>query len=591
MARGPVRVPADQLNEKVLGTGELMKPDKGKTKAPDELRRQAEKIVKARKGKAPKGVEEDTQRLFHALQVHQVELEMQNEELRRAQMEIVDSRNRYYELYDFAPVSYFTFDERGRILEVNLSGAELLGVERRVLLKKRFSEWVLPADQDIFYFHRSTVFNNGTKQTCELHLVKKDGSLLYTQLKSAAVPNAEGKTTACRTAIADITDRKRADDAMKESEKRYQTLAAISPVGIFHTSPKGDCLYVNEQWSKITGLTAGEASGRGWIRAIHPDDRARVTEEWYRSVQAKTPFQSEYRFQRPDGTTTWVLGQAASERTLSGGLLGFVGTVTDISNRKHAEEKIQEARYELERRVEERTRELADINRELNLKIKEGKTYQEKLRSLTKELLLAGERERNRIATGLHDQIGQSLSIAKMKIGLVLEADIDSETIVATKEIREILNQTIGDIRSLVFELHPPILYQIGFEEACEWLAVQFQQKYKIDIEIEPAQHQDPIREELRILLFQAVRELLMNVVKHAKTRWCKITIRRESGVIQTTVEDDGVGFAASEAGDAKGFGMFSIRERVETLGGSFSIRSGPGQGTFAVLKVPLGDG
>ena len=94
-----------------------------------------------------------------------------------------------------------------------------------------------------------------------------------------------------------------------------------------------------------------------------------------------------------------------------------------------------------------------------------------------------------------------------------------------------------------------------------------------------------PSREELRVLLFQAVRELLMNVVKHAKARWCRITTHRGSGVIQITVEDNGVGFVASAAGDAKGFGLFSIQERIETLGGSILIRSGPGQGTYVFLK------
>ncbi|KKM53085.1 hypothetical protein LCGC14_1554350 [marine sediment metagenome] len=140
-----------------------------------------------------------------------------------------------------------------------------------------------------------------------------------------------------------ITERKRAEEALRESERRYQTLAKVSPVGIFHTDPDGDCLYVNERWCEITGLTVEQALRDGWAQALHPDDRDRVSTEWYRAATRNEVFRSEYRFQRPDGRITWVYGQARVETDSSGTPTAYVGTITDITEGKRAEEALRES--------------------------------------------------------------------------------------------------------------------------------------------------------------------------------------------------------------------------------------------------------
>ncbi len=148
------------------------------------------------------------------------------------------------------------------------------------------------------------------------------------------------------------------------SDRRYATLAEASPVGIFYTDITGHCLYVNEKWSTIAGLTAAIALGEGWSSALHPDDRSRVMTEWYEAVQQNISFQSEYRFQNAAGVITWVYGQAIAERDDTGNILGYVGTITDISDRKRLETV-------LEQRVLDRTIELAQINQRLQQEIQE----------------------------------------------------------------------------------------------------------------------------------------------------------------------------------------------------------------------------
>ncbi|MEB3230714.1 MAG: PAS domain-containing protein [Leptolyngbyaceae bacterium] len=144
-----------------------------------------------------------------------------------------------------------------------------------------------------------------------------------------------------------------AEDILRVSEQRYATLASLAPVGIFRTDINGNCIYVNERWCNIAGLTPEAAAGQGWQRALHPDDRDSISTEWYQSAQEQRPFELEYRFQRPDGYVTWVYGQSTAEYDDSGHILGYVGTVTDISDRKQAEQalKLMEERLQATQRI------------------------------------------------------------------------------------------------------------------------------------------------------------------------------------------------------------------------------------------------
>ena len=197
-----------------------MKKDKIRPKQSIDLRKRAEELLSKKPEDIQNTVEEDTQKLIHELEVYQIELEMQNEELREAQAELEESRTKYFDLYDLAPIGYFTFDQKGLILEVNLTGAELLGVERKYLLKRGFSRFVVPDLRDVFHLHCQRTFATGTKQTCDLKLVKKDRKQFYAQLQSAVAQDAEGSFIQLRTTISDLTDLKKAEQAVQET-RRY----------------------------------------------------------------------------------------------------------------------------------------------------------------------------------------------------------------------------------------------------------------------------------------------------------------------------------------------------------------------------------
>jgi len=189
--------------------------------------------------------------------------------------------------------------------------------------------------------YRSVFNNKSTLLTVETTTL--DEKQVTTETRKIPIFDDEENVIQIITIIRDITERKEAEQKLKESKEKYSTLAKLSPVGIFHTDQKGDYLYINERWSQIAGLTLDEALGGSWIGGLHPNDRKRVTAEWYNAVENQVPFESEYRFKRLDGKTSWVYGQAIAIKDDLGKITGYVGTITDISARKLTELKLKES--------------------------------------------------------------------------------------------------------------------------------------------------------------------------------------------------------------------------------------------------------
>ncbi|MFQ5436318.1 MAG: PAS domain-containing protein, partial [Anaerolineae bacterium] len=193
------------------------------TKKPDklnDLRRRAEATWSGQAVDLSQLSPADLHHLVHELQVHQIELELQNEDLRQAQEQLAISQARYADLYDFAPVGYFTLDRKSMIQQANLTGADMLGVPRNELLQLPLSRFVAPDSQDDFYRHCRQTLQEGEKQTCEILLVKKDGSVFYARLESTAVPNPDGRISQMHTIVSDISGRVRAEDALREAHER-----------------------------------------------------------------------------------------------------------------------------------------------------------------------------------------------------------------------------------------------------------------------------------------------------------------------------------------------------------------------------------
>jgi len=253
-----------------------MKKD-NKNMGDSSLRRQAEKKLEEAQGgpEAPSGMLPEDISLIHELQVHQIELKMQNEELRRIQSELERERDRYSNLYDFSPVGYFTMSEKGIIEEVNLTGAAMAGIDRRALIGMPFSLLVFKDDQDILYKHRQSLLETEVPGSCELRFVKKDGHEFFARLECMVVKDMEGDLRQIRAAVSDITGRKLAEAALRESEEKYRNLYESMVQGVVYQDLKGRITEANPAAEHLLGLTPDQLSGitladHRW-RAIHED--------------------------------------------------------------------------------------------------------------------------------------------------------------------------------------------------------------------------------------------------------------------------------------------------------------------------------
>jgi signal transduction histidine kinase len=218
--------------------------------------------------------------------------------------------------------------------------------------------------------------------------------------------------------------------------------------------------------------------------------------------------------------------------------------------------------------------------------------YQVQLKSLASELTLTEERERRKIALDIHDRISQGLVISKMKLEQLRESEASDHIAGELDEVCHMLGQSIDSGRLLTFDLGSPILYELGFEVAvAEWLTEQVR-KHNIETEFEDDEEPKPLDDDVRGVLFRMVRELLFNVVKHAGAKKVKVSIFRDDTLLKVLVEDNGVGFEPNKiariGSRTGGFGLFSIRERLEQLGGRLEIESAPGRGCTAIITVPL---
>jgi PAS domain S-box-containing protein len=226
---------------------------------------------------------EDSQYLIHELRVHQIELEMQNQELRDAQESLEDSRSRYCDLYDFAPTGYFTISEKGMILEVNLTGAEQLGIGRSSLIKKPFSRFIHKDDADIFYLHSHEIMKSEKRRTCQIRLKRKDKTEFYAHLESIAVNDSNGNYNHMRTAVINITERVQAEKIIKQSEENYERLLESISDGIAILDRNWQYVLVNKALMQMTGKSKEDLLGSK-IMDVFPDVEDTKFFKTYRKV-------------------------------------------------------------------------------------------------------------------------------------------------------------------------------------------------------------------------------------------------------------------------------------------------------------------
>jgi PAS domain S-box-containing protein len=480
-------------------------------------------------------------------------------------------------------------DQSGYIIYSNPAVEEIYGLSHEELKGKHISE--LTEDSEFANNVIIPSINKHGKWDGEIRVRDKNGKAFPIWLAAFMVNDSNGQPMGIIGIVRDLTERKLAEEALRESEEKYRLLFEKAPLGIFHFDKDGNVTDCNEKFAEIIGAPKEKIVNFNLMKSLKDK---KMIEAVKVTLNGKFGYYEGDYLSVVGGKLTPVKADFGPILSKSGSVKGGIGVFEDITERKQAEEKLKKYHEQLEELVRERTRELVEANKHLQVEIgvrkkaeKQLIKYQKQLQSLTSQLSLIEENEKRRIATELHDCVGQTLALSKIKLGLLNKSVSTPEHKDIIREILQLIEQTIKETRTLTFELSPPILYELGLRQAVKWLIDQFREKHGLNITLEDNGVEKPFDNNTRFFLFQAVRELLVNVVKHAKANNVKITMRGDNSRLRITIEDDGVGFS-SNANNYSGYGLFNIRERMNHINGTFEIKSIPGQGTTVILDAPF---
>lgn len=475
------------------------------------------------------------------------------------------SERLYRTLTENSPDIIMRYDRKCRRVYVNPSYSRESGIAtdmaRGISVEKLWPEGMNISGKDLASILRR-VMENGIP--AELFLEWKNqetGRVASHILNVVAERESDGTVSGCLAIGHNISGR-------REAEFRLARLAESSPGVMFNLLLRPDgtaCMpYVSVRMEALSGIRPEDVTEdmSAVFARIHPDDRVRVHQSIMESARTLTSWHSEFRVRHPARGSVWLEGRSTPEPRPDGGVF-WSGFFHDITERKEAEEALD--------------------------------AKQRQLSSMAVELSLAEEQERRRIASELHDHIGQQLLLTRIKLGSLasrLEGSEDEETY---RDIQELLGQTIDDVRSLTQQLNPPLLSSVGLEAALEWLARRMERDYSVRVHFSDDGRRKPLCAELRTVLYQSARELLINVAKHAGSAEAWLHVGRDGTMFRLIVKDRGSGFACPSGQEMQvarngSYGLFNIRQRTEYLGGTLEIDTVPGRGTCVTLRVPLMD-
>jgi len=573
-----------------------------------ELRLRAEETARADAASWPENINhlspEEAQRTLHELRVHQIELEMQNEELRRTQVELADSKASYVDLYDFAPVGYCTVGKQGLILKANLAAADLLGVARNALVRAQFSRFVVPGDQDAYYLYRKQLFASVTPQVCELRLVRSGSSPFWAHLEATAVQAADGMPV-FHVVVSDITKRKRAEERLaEERQQREDVLIDLfegAPVAYHEFDMHGVLTRVNGALCALLGYQADEMLGRPVWDFVSAAEREVSRETVLRVLSGEEPLNVvRRRYVRRDGAELLLEIHARLIRNESGEVKCLRSALLDVTAAARDAELVRQyvMNLELSYELQERT------NAELAL----AKDRAEAATQAKSEFLATMSHE---IRTPMNGVIGMT--------GLLLATPLTDEQRSYAEIVRssgEALLYVVNDILDfskieagkLELEIGPFDLHH-AIEDVLDMLTVKARDKklelmlsYSVDAPREFLGDPSRIRQVLLNLLGNAIKFTDCGHVLVEVT--CKAV---SDGVVRTliAVHDTGVGIPAERQGGlfqmfqqadssttrkygGTGLGLAIAKQLVELMGGTISLTSEVGEGSSVAFEIPF---
>jgi two-component system sensor histidine kinase UhpB len=521
---------------------------------------------------------------------------------------LTESEGRYRQLFDnlndaifITPA--FSSVQDAKIVEANTEASLLLGYDLDELRQFSLADLAPAANRPGLsaMIQRLQVEKHALYKTVQ---VAKDGSQIPVEIHAHLV-DLLGRP-AIMSLVRNITERQQAENALLQSEARFRAIFDGAAIGMAVVDLEGRFVAANPACQKDTGYPEAALIGKHVSELSFPGDPDPELEMFAALATGKLDhYQIEKRFQGKEGQVIWGNLTVSLVRDPEGRPQFAIGMVEDITARKGAEDALRQAHAELERRVLERTTELALTNLDLQFEVEERRTAEaalrqskEQLQALTSQLLDAQEAERRRISLELHDELGQALLLLKFKFSALFnKSEKKSQTLKKDYDLLlHDLDGIIENVRRLALDLSPSILEELGLSSALRFLLEQVGKYSAINLSSLDIDGIDGLfTPHTEVNIYRIFQESLTNIVRHSQARKISIAIKRQGDKVFFTVEDDGSGFDVDKIlgreASRRGLGLAAIQERLRIEGGEFKIQSQEGAGTRISFSLPIPPG
>jgi PAS domain S-box-containing protein len=413
-----------------------------------------------------------------------------------------------------------------------------------------FRRYVHPEDRKLVLDAVNNARLNHKPYSAEFRVVWPDGTQRWVSAEGKFYYSPKGEPKRMLGMAQDVTERRRAEDSLRESEQRFRLVANAAPVMIWMSGPDKLCTYFNQSWLEFTGRSIEAELGNGLADGVHPDDLQACLESYVEAFDRRECFKIEYRLRRHDGEYRWVFNIGVPRFSADGSFSGYIGSCLDISDRKLAEEALS---------------------------------------SVSRKLIEAHEEERTHIARELHDDINQRIALVAVNLERLkqnLPAGVDTGGRI--DEVCEQVSELGSDVQSLSHRLHSSKLDYLGLGAAAASFCRELSDHQKVEIDFRAVDVPKKLPREISLCLFRVLQEALQNAVKHSGSRQFKVWLGGASHEISLSVSDSGLGFNSDVAFQGQGLGLTSMKERLKLVGGEFSVDSQLDCGTTIHARVPL---
>lgn len=493
--------------------------------------------------------------LLNELEIHELEVDMQNDELRESYRAIDMERSRFTGFFDAAPIGYFILDALGTIREINRSGIELLDAGKDAILGKHLSFWIVPENKEHFYAFIKNLESQDNRKKYETLMRSSSGQMMHVQLGGKAMKNPVTAEAEYYITLTDVTESKNAAQVLKETTERLNQTLRASVTGTWSIWPSKEEVYFDEFSKNILSIhnTDFNNSLEHLLALVVSEDREKIralcdTSGILREIDM------EFRLKTEHGPPKIIMAKGR-EISNPGQECYFTGILFDISERKRAHE-IEEANKRAQQRL------------------------------LTQAALDAQEKERAKISSALHDSICQLLYGIRFNINHLKKAN-DLQLKAEMENITKLLDQAIQEIRDISYELTPSVLKDFGFTAGIKEMSQRLSNSvFKIDTKIH--KEADKLPGEVQLYSFRIIQELINNSIKHSGATQAWISVCTEGGRVNITLCDNGKGIDLnSESHLRNGSGLRGIKNRVAMLNGTFKTYNDEGA-CFTISFDPL---